>query len=335
MRAAEKISAELRWYREFNPFVLIMTEGFSVFTIKIWIHLMGKYQFMQVDAFTSAPLGGNPCAVLFDTENMGDDKMLAIAREMNLSETSFVRASDIADFGARYFTPASEIPLAGHPTIATVLALVESGRVRLTGEITEITLELKAGVIPVEIRSINNNVNRIVMSQLKPDFLSSYDADIVLPIFGLTRNDKIPDVPIQTVSTGTPQLMIPLRSLESLARAQMEFNAYNRFVRETDFSSPHLFCIQGATPEGDTYARHLSPPPDIYEDPFTGSATGGMGAYLWKYGLIENPRFTAQQGHWLDRPGQAEVEVVGPPENIETVKVGGEAVLILKGEFTL
>jgi trans-2,3-dihydro-3-hydroxyanthranilate isomerase len=129
--------------------------------------------------------------------------------------------------------------------------------------------------------------------------------------------------------------MIPLRSLETLARARMDFDAYNQFVREKDFSSPHLFCLQGATPEGDTFARHLSPPPDVYEDPFTGSATGGMAAYLWKYGLIDQPRFTAQQGHWIERPGQAHVEVIGSPTDIERVKVGGEAVLILKGELFL
>jgi len=106
-------------------------------------------------------------------------------------------------------------------------------------------------------------------------------------------------------------------------------------VREADFSSPHLFCLGGATPEGDTFARHLSPPPDVFEDPFTGSATGGMAAYLWRYGLIDQPRFTAQQGHWIGRPGVASVEVIGPRTDIETVKVGGEAVLILRGEFIL
>ena len=89
---------------------------------------MSKYPFLQVDAFTDTPLGGNPCAVVFDTDGMSDATMLAIAKEMNLSETAFVRNSAIADFGVRYFTPAEEIPLAGHPTIATSFALVDLGR---------------------------------------------------------------------------------------------------------------------------------------------------------------------------------------------------------------
>src|SRR5512147_2837946 len=108
---------------------------------------MSVHPFMQVDAFTTTPLGGNPCAIIFNADDVDDATRLAIAREMNLSETSFVVRSDIADFGARYFTPAEEIPLAGHPTIATVCALIDSGRLKLTGNLTTISLELRVGLI--------------------------------------------------------------------------------------------------------------------------------------------------------------------------------------------
>ncbi|MBU0510692.1 MAG: PhzF family phenazine biosynthesis isomerase, partial [Chloroflexi bacterium] len=114
---------------------------------------MPNYPFMQVDAFTDRPLGGNPCAVIFDSDDMDEATMLALAREMNLSETAFVRRSEAADFGVRYFTPAEEIPLAGHPTIATAFALVDSGRLALSGSRTTLTLELKVGPIEVEIFS--------------------------------------------------------------------------------------------------------------------------------------------------------------------------------------
>jgi trans-2,3-dihydro-3-hydroxyanthranilate isomerase len=93
--------------------------------------------------------------------------------------------------------------------------------------------------------------------------------------------------------------------------------------------------LGGITPEGKTFARHLSPPPDIFEDPFTGSATGGMGAYLWHYGLLDNPIFIAEQGHWMHRPGQATVEVVGLRDAIDTVKVGGPAITVLRGELEI
>jgi len=290
---------------------------------------------MQVDAFTDRPLAGNPCAIIFEADSLDDATRLAIAREMNLSETAFVQNSQVADFGARYFTPAEEIPLAGHPTIATVFALIETGRLVLQSDHTTITLELRVGPIRVDIHSQNDKVKRIIMSQKKPQFLATYQPQQILPIFGLTAEDALPNVPIQTVSTGTPQLMIPLRNLEALRRVQMNTPAYNGLRAQADFFSPHLFCLKGATEVGQTFARHFGTPPDTVEDPFTGSATGGMAAYLWHYNLISQPTFIAEQGHWMHRPGQAQVEIVGPRDNIETVKIGGKAVTVLRGELVI
>jgi trans-2,3-dihydro-3-hydroxyanthranilate isomerase len=294
---------------------------------------MPKFPFMQIDAFTDRPLGGNPCAVLFDTDDLDAETMLAIAKEMNLSETAFIRESEVADYGARYFTPAVEIPLAGHPTIATVFALLESGRLTFKGKPKEISLELKDGPIKVEVIPEEGGGVQILMSQRKPQFLNTYKASEIMPIFGLTSEDVLPDVPIQTVSTGTPQLMIPLVSLEALQRVLMDVPAYSELLDRSDFFSPHLFVVEGITDAGETFARHFGVPPDTPEDPFTGSATGGMAAYLWRYGLIERPTFVAEQGHWMGRPGIASVEVIGPPEEIENVKVGGRAVTVLTGEF--
>ena len=290
---------------------------------------------MQVDAFADRPLSGNPCAILFDTDELDVDTMLAIAREMNLSETAFVRQSAVADFGVRYFTPAEEIPMAGHPTIATTFALIDSGRLRLTADHTTITLELPIGPIRVDIHAHSDLVERIVMTQKKPEFLSVHDPSLVLPLFGLTADDALPHAPIQTVSTGTPQLMIAVRGLDELRRVQMDISAYAAYRQQSDFFSPHLFCLGGVTPAGDTFARHFGVPPDTMEDPFTGSATGGMAAYLWRYGLIDKATFVAEQGHWMDRPGQAMVEVVGPRDDIEAVKVGGAAVTVIRGEIQI
>jgi len=296
---------------------------------------MPTYPFMQVDAFTDHPLGGNPCAILFDADGLDTATMQAIAREMNLSETVFVRRSEVADFGVRYFTPAEEIPLAGHPTIATTFALVETGRLRLGANPTRTTLELQVGPIPVDVYSRDGLVHQIVMTQKKPRFLEIFAPADVLPLFGLAADDVLPDGPIQVVSTGTPQLMVPLRNQAALRRALVDLAAYPSFRNGAGFFSTHLFCLQGATAEGKTFARHFGTPPDVFEDPFTGSATGGMGAYLWRYGLIDEPVFVAEQGHWMKRPGRATVEVVGPREEIEAVKVGGAAATILRGEVIL
>ncbi|MDQ3854795.1 MAG: PhzF family phenazine biosynthesis protein [Chloroflexota bacterium] len=296
---------------------------------------MGCHTLLQVDAFTDRPLEGNPCAVVFDADSLTDKTMLRVAREMNLSETAFVLRSTRADFGARYFTPSEEIPPAGHPTVATVFGLVETGRLRLAGDDTAVTLELCDGPIRVDIRAQQGVVREVVMTQRRPRFLATYDAPEVLPVFGLTPDDLLPGTPVQTVSTGTPQLMIALRDLDRLRRVRPDIAAYERLRSRADFFSPHLFCLEGATPAGRTFARHFGAPPDVLEDPFTGSATGGMAVYLWRYGLIDEPRFRAEQGHWMGRPGIAAVEVLGSREDPESVRVGGSAVTVVRGELVV
>jgi trans-2,3-dihydro-3-hydroxyanthranilate isomerase len=295
---------------------------------------MPIYSLYQVDAFTTRPLGGNPCAVVFDCADLNDDTMLAIAREMNLSETSFVWRMDDGRFRARYFTPAEEIPLAGHPTIATIYALIEAERLKLEGDYLKLPLVLRDGPVEVEVFAKNEQVERIVMSQRKPQFLKIYRPADVLPAFGIDESDIFRNSIIQTVSTGTPQLMILLKDLKSLRKATLNIEKYAALRNASDFFSPHLFCLQGIE-HGATFARDFGLPPDTLEDPFTGSATGGMAAYLWHYGLIESPTFIAEQGHWMNRPGQAYVEIIGPRDDIETVKVGGAAVTVFRGELTI
>lgn len=295
---------------------------------------MTTYPFMQVDAFTTQPLGGNSCAIVFDCPELSDATRLAIAKEMNLSETSFVWRLPDGRFQACYFTPAEEIPLAGHPTIATIFSLVETGRLKLDGDMLKMPLVLRDGPIDIEILAKNGQVERVVMFQRKPQFLRTYTPAEILPVFGLDPSDILAGAPIQTVSTGTPQLMMAVSGLEALKKIKLNVDAYIALRARGDFFSAHLFCLQGVE-GGDTFARHFVTPPDLIEDPYTGSATGGMGAYLWHYGLIDKPVFVAEQGHWLSRPGRGFVEVIGPRDNIETVKVGGPAVAVLKGELMI
>jgi trans-2,3-dihydro-3-hydroxyanthranilate isomerase len=295
---------------------------------------MPAYSLYQVDAFTTRPLCGNPCAIVFDCGDLSDEVMQAIAKEMNLSETSFVWRMDDGRFRARYFTPAEEIPLAGHPTIATIYALIDSERLKLESDYLKLSLVLRDGPVDVEVFAKDHKVERVVMSQRKPRFLTTYRSSEVLPAFGLDKSDLLPNTLIQTVSTGTPQLMIPIKNLDALRRAALDLEKYASLREAGDFFSPHLFCLQGVE-NGATFARDFGLPPDTLEDPFTGSATGGMAAYLWHYGLIDSPTFIAEQGHWMSRPGQAYVEVVGPRDDIQTVKVGGAAVTVLKGELKI
>jgi trans-2,3-dihydro-3-hydroxyanthranilate isomerase len=293
---------------------------------------MKKLPIMQIDAFTTKPYGGNPCAVVLEADGLSESAMQDIALEMNLSETAFVMSSNKADFRARYFTPSEEIPLAGHPTIATMYALIVNGIISYQGQ-AEFQLELEAGVVTVDVCETKSGRPLITMSQIRPQFLEVYEPAVVLPAFGLEESDALDGAPIMTVSTGTPQLMVPLASLEALKRARLVIDLFAELQSWGDFFSPHLFVLEGVSERGSTFARHFGLPPDTYEDPFTGSATGGMAAYLWYHGLIEDPKFVAEQGHFMRRPGEAFVEVVGPREAIETVKVGGFAVDVMRGEL--
>ena len=297
------------------------------------IHL--KHGLIWIDAFTDQKFGGNPCAVVFSADSLSDDQMRRIAKEMNLSETAFLVKSQKAQFGARYFTPAEEIPLAGHPTIASVRALIEAGQITVKKAHQYVSLELKAGVVGIDIFKETEGDYRIVMTQKKPAFLSTHDPKTISRIFSLTESDILPNCVIQTVSTGTPQLMVPVKNMDSLRKAVLDVEAYKGYKATSDFFSPHLFCINDINSKVSTFARHFGVPPDTSEDAFTGSATGGMGAYLWHYNLIPYPNFIAEQGHWLGRPGTATVEIAGSPDDIETVRVGGKSAVIFRGEIDL
>lgn len=294
---------------------------------------MSQLPFIWIDAFTKKPLGGNPCAVVLDADELSTEQMQSIACEMNLSETAFVMKSNKADFAARYFTPTEELPFAGHPTLSSIYALMTEGRLSIESPLTYLTLEVPAGIIPIEVIKDSGDI-KIVMSQLKPQFLRIYDPAEILPLFNLSLTDLIPNIPIQTVSTGTPILMIPLKNHDALKRAQhVDENTYFRLKASADFSFAHHFCLEGATPQGQTFARSLGVPPFGLEDPFTGSATGCMAAYLWKYGLIQGPYFVAEQGHWMKRPGRAEIEIIGSRDDIQTIRLKGEAVSLISGKI--
>lgn len=297
---------------------------------------MRKFPFYWIDAFASKKLSGNPCAVILNADHLSSDEMLSIAQEMNLSETAFVINSSKADFGARYFTPQEELPFAGHPTIAVAHALIQANMIESTTLKKTITLELPAGVISIDVHPLKEGSSRIEMKQLSPKFLQTYRPSEVLPIFGLTEDDLLPNALIQTVSTGSPILMIPLKNHDALKRASYsDIDAYSTLKAQGDFLWPHHFTLSGVTGNGQTFARSLATPPNTFEDPFTGSATGCMAAYLWKYNLISSPKFTAQQGHWIGRPGEAEIEVLGNPENIQGILVAGLAETIITGHLQL
>ena len=292
---------------------------------------MRSVPLLLVDAFTDRPFTGNACAVVLDAGGLAPELMQAIAREMNQSETAFVLGGSGTRFDVRYYTPGEEIPLAGHPTIATTAALADAGRLVPTGARTEVTFALRDGPISIAFERPGSGLPRVVMTQRRPEFRQVLDGAATARIFGLQPSDLRSDAPVQVVSTGTPQLMIPIASLDALRRARVEVPGYVALRASERFFSVHLFVVEGATPRGRTFARHFGVPPDHTEDPVTGSATGGMGAYLFHHGLVRERDFVAEQGHWMGRPGMVDVHLEGTPEDVRSVSVAGTAVVVARG----
>lgn len=302
---------------------------------------MSEHRLVWVDAFAERPFHGNPCAVVFDADEIDTATRLAVTRETRLSECAFLQRSDKAAFGARYYTAAGEIPMAGHPTVATLTALLSEERLPRPSpaEPVETTLEIGAGVLPITLRTADDGDRPaavgpwVDMLQPAPRFGRTYAPAEIAALVGLEPADIV--APPRTVSTGTPFLVTLLRDHAALRRARLDVAALRRIQTDADFGEPFLAALGGATEAGDTFARLLLAPPEPPEDPFTGSATGCLAAYLWAEGKLTTPDFVAEQGHDLGRPGAARVRVLGAPNAITGVRVAGRGVTLMRGTLTL
>ena len=293
-----------------------------------------RYRVTYVDTFTREPFTGNPCAVILDGTGLTDDQMQAIAAETNLPESAFVFPSSQADFRVRYFTPRSELPFAGHPTIATAFTLVQAGVVQPQEPTTTIDLEFGIGVLPVDIEIEDARPLRVIMTQRQPTFGPTFAADVVAPCLGLRPQDLRPDCPPQVVGTGVPFLIVPLREVGLLGEVVMHRNDLGALCGQAGVSAAFAFSIGGFDPESDTHAR-LFDPQGILEDPFTGSATGAMGGYVIHYGLKTGPRLIAEQGDFIGRPGRGILEIRSDDAGIRSVRLGGAAITVLTGELLI
>ncbi|MEO1686354.1 MAG: PhzF family phenazine biosynthesis protein [Pseudomonadota bacterium] len=300
------------------------------------------YDFDWVDAFAERPFAGNACCVVHGADDLDLATRCALVRETSLSECAYLVASDVADFGARYYLADREIPMAGHPTVATVVSLVSRGMVTLQDGRADFTLEVGSGVLPIVVTEAAWGGVTVEMTQARPRFGAYQDPGEVAAIYGLSADDVVGRPRI--VSTGSAFCTTVLRSVAALERARLDVAALQAWRASTGeagaaIMEPFLSVIGGGeagTAEGcDVVSRLLLPPPLPAEDPFTGSATGCLGAYLWSEGLIERPRFVAGQGDGLGRPGRAQVEALGPRDDVSGVKVAGSGVVLMSGTLRL
>jgi trans-2,3-dihydro-3-hydroxyanthranilate isomerase len=313
--------------------------------------VMRHYNFFQLDVFTDKAFSGNPLAVFPEGEGLDDELMQHIAREMNLSETVFVLPSqdERALKRLRIFTPAQELPFAGHPVVGTWNMLAREGVVPLPAGgsgWTRIHQEVGIGVLPVDIEFREGQPLRVVMTQGRFEAQALIDdadeRDSIARALGLAPSDLDESLPIQAVSTGNSMLVVPVRSLEALGRCRPESAAINAAYHRAGATGCYAFtreAMDGNSSEA--HARFFVPHLGIQEDPATGSAAGPLAAYLVHYGALRVEaapednifRFVIEQGDFMGRPSRIQAEVKGTRGAVEEVRIGGPSIVVARGEL--
>jgi trans-2,3-dihydro-3-hydroxyanthranilate isomerase len=293
-----------------------------------------RYSFVQWDVFTSEKLKGNPLAVFTDARGLEDADMAAIARETHLSETTFIFPREAAverERGVlvRIFTPREELPFAGHPTLGTAMELRSS---RMQGA-AEVSLELKAGKIPVAFHTESDGQVFGEMRQKDAEFGETHSRDAVAPLVGLKVDDIAADVPIQAVSTGSYFVILPLKSLAAIRSVRMDFAAISEYLARS--GRRNFYCVTRETenPKARLHTRLVN---SGGEDPATGSAAGCTAAWMVKNAVARpDEQVLIEQGAEVFRQGYIFVRAARQGDSVVNVRVGGHAVEVIRGEYSI
>jgi trans-2,3-dihydro-3-hydroxyanthranilate isomerase len=294
------------------------------------------YRVLQVDVFTEEILTGNYLAVVLDAAGLTDGEMQAIAREMNLSETTFVLAPTRADCAARVriFTPSRELAFAGHPTVGTAWVLAHEGRVPRGA--TRFFLEEGIGPVEVELEGDPASPKFLWMRHRDAAFgPARQDRAAVARALGLTERDLLADVPIEPGSTGNEFLYVPLRDAATVDRVAVDPRAL------ADVAGPDSVGVFVLAPDRGTprvYSRMFAPHNGIAEDPATGSASGALGAYLVRHGLVPaagDVRIISEQGTKMGRRSLVHIRLRMRDGRPTDIAIGGSVVPVLDGRLRL
>lgn len=282
---------------------------------------------LQVDAFTDEPHAGNPAGVVPDADALSTDQMQSIAAEMAVSETAFLRSSDDADRGIRYFTPTQEVDLCGHATIGSFAHLHDEGL-----EPGSSTLETNVGTLEIELADDGT----VWMTQDAPQIR---EVDVgygrVADALGVDQaalEGASADIPLAVASTGLPFLIVPITYLSDLGSAEPDMNAVEAVTEAVDATGIYCFTFDALDRESTLHGRMFAPGAGVPEDPVTGTASGAVSAYLDHFGAFDDDlpeELRLEQGHYVDRPGLVRARVDG------AVQVGGRGVTVLDGSMVV
>ena len=302
-----------------------------------------KIPFFVCDSFTDTPFQGNPAGVFFDSDAaLTDDEMRGLAGEVHL-ESAFVLPVDPADasgadFRLRYFTGVCEVPLCGHATIAALTVLREQGRLRL-GQ-----MRLAATFAGTLVVGANEN-GSVTLTQRSPTFgdpLNAAETDAVTEALGYARGSAgHPLLPVQRVSTGTPWLLVPVRTRALVDQTPTDFAAITALSHQHGTFGIYVFVLDSTSGALGVWSRCYAPLAGLNEDPVTGSASGALGGYLAHHGVLlvapgAETQFTVWQGFGGGRGGSVAVRVRREADGgFAPVTIEGRAIILSEGTFTL
>lgn len=303
---------------------------------------MRKYEFYQLDVFTDKAFAGNPLAVFPEAGELSAEEMQKIAREMNLSETVFVLPSERALRRLKIFTPMRELPLAGHPVVGTWNLLATLGVVPSQAEGTvTIEQELNLGILPVDIEYRDEKPLQVTMTQgaFEAGAIISNEREVSRLAQGLGLNladlNFSADLPVQVVSTGIKALDVPVVSLDALGRCRINSSLLSEIYLSYGAIGCYAFAFETMEDASRVHARFFAPDDNIPEDPATGSAAGSLAGYLVYHDAIDAKKFTIEQGDFMQRPSRIHAEVTGEKGSVERVRIGGQSVVVARGEVYL
>ncbi len=291
-----------------------------------------RFALTQWDVFSSRALEGNSLAVFSDGRGLTDSEMQSIAKEMNLSETTFILPRDAAiereqEVRVRIFTVQEELPFAGHPTLGTAFAL------RGQSGAEKVTLELNVGKVPVTFEDRAGEPSFGEMTQINPTFGMQHDPVAVARATSLGPEDFDNSLPIETVSTGLPYTVTPLKSLSVIQNLQIDLAGATEYLEKTGGKFFYFVTRETVDRAARLHARML-----FYngEDPATGSAAGCSAAWMVAHGVAQpDERVLIEQGVEMKRPSKIFVRAARADNRIVNVRVGGHAVEIMRGEIFL
>jgi trans-2,3-dihydro-3-hydroxyanthranilate isomerase len=296
--------------------------------------------YLHYDVFTSEALLGNQLAVFTDARGLDTESMQKITREMNFAESTFILPAEQSgtDIRMRIFAPDVEMPIAGHPTIGSTFALAEMGVI--APGTSRFVFGLNVGPVPVDLEWTDGRLRCAWMTQMRPTFGGVVDdRAAVASALGLEPGD-LANLPVQEVSCGIPFLFVPLRDPDAADRAMPDVSAYRKLAAANGRPLP-LFVfapVAGAARDGSfvVHSRMFAPDFGIAEDPATGIASGPLGCYLVRHCVVPPgapARIESHQGVAMGRASRIAIAITGSPEAITDVKVGGQAVLVGRGEL--